>query len=162
MVAINRVWNGTYQVEIELDYSPKFKARPFSLYTVEYGPLVFALPVETEYVRREFTDNGVERKFPYCDYELLRRSEWEFAFCDSKLEVFENDGDDIPFSSHSPKLGIDVKVCPIDWGYEDGYENVAASRPKSRRPSGEARTVRLIPYGCAKLRMTELPFLKNH
>ncbi len=162
VVAINRVWNGTYQVEIELDYSPKFKARPFSLYTVEYGPLVFALPVETEYVRREFTDNGVERKFPYCDYELLRRSEWEFAFCDSKLEVFENDGDDIPFSSHSPKLGIDVKVCPIDWGYEDGYENVAASRPKSRRPSGEARTVRLIPYGCAKLRMTELPFLKNH
>ena len=32
--------------------------------------------------------------------------------------------------------------------------------PKSRKPKGEPISVELYPYGCAKLRMTEMPLIK--
>ena len=46
---------------------------------------------------------------------------------------------------------------PIDWGLEDGFERICAKLPHSTVPTGAPRTVRLVPYACAKLRMTELP-----
>ena len=30
----------------------------------------------------EYTRNGVERKFPYCDYEIYPESRWNYAFAD--------------------------------------------------------------------------------
>lgn len=52
----------------------------------------------------EYEQDGIERKYPYCDYELLPKSDWNYGFSDTTL----------------------------------------------------------IPYGCAKLRMTLLPFVKYH
>jgi len=43
---------------------------------------------------------------------------------------------------------------------EEGFETVCAKVPESREPIGEAREINLYPYGCAKLRMTELPLIK--
>ena len=48
----------------------------------------------------------------------------------------------------------------IDWGLEDGYENVCAKTPQSLIPVSDVKELELIPYGCAKLRMTLLPFVK--
>jgi len=49
----------------------------------------------------------------------------------------------------------------VDWGYADGYDTVADAEPQSRRALGEAQTVTLIPYGAAKLRMTEMPMVEK-
>ena len=42
----------------------------------------------------------------------------------------------------------------------DGYTTVSDPFPKRCRKEGEAETKTLIPYGCAKLRVTEIPSLK--
>lgn len=45
-------------------------------------------------------------------------------------------------------------LAPVDWPEEYG---VAAVEPRSRKAMEVARAVRMIPYGCARLRMTEMP-----
>ena len=74
--------------------TPHFVTRPDGYKTVEYGPLVFSLPIETEYKMYEYVRNNVERKFPYCDYELIGKSEWRYGFAEgATFSVVEKEGD---------------------------------------------------------------------
>lgn len=40
------------------------------------------------------------------------------------------------------------------------YRTVARTTPKSRTPVSSVQKIQLVPYGCARLRMTEMPVLK--
>lgn len=156
--AINQCWNGMETIQIDFETEPHFSVRPYNLHTVEYGPLVFSLPLATEYKKYEYEKNGVERKYPYCDYELTSQSEWRYGFADHSLTVYEQKGNEIPFSSLEPRVSIKAKFSRIDWDFADGYNTVAEKTPNSAAALSEPREMLLIPYGCAKLRMTEMPF----
>ena len=110
---------------------------------------------------REYERDGVERKFPYCDYYVYPESEWQYGIASKEFEYVENDDYKCAFSTSSPLCGIKVKVKKINWGLLDGINYVPAELPKSLEPVGEEETVTFVPYGCAKLRMTELPLLKK-
>ena len=56
---------------------------------------------------------------------------------------------------------IRAEVKKIGWGLEDGYETACAKVPESREPISGAQEILLYPYGCAKLRMTEMPFTRR-
>lgn len=159
--SIKKLWNGTETITVSLLDSPHFVSRPFGLKTVEYGPLVFSLPIKTEYKMLEYTKDDVERKFPYCDYELIPKSEWRYGFAESDFEISEEKGDDIPFSSLNPSVKLKVNMLLADWDFADGYETVSAIKPKSNKAVGNAVRLELVPYGCAKLRMTEMPIIKE-
>lgn len=162
------------RTEINLSYETEIRLidRPNDLKTVKYGSLFFALPIAHEkkmyeYTTKNVVDNGggrmaehtVERKFPYCDYEYIPTTPWNYAYASDAFSVVEREIAEIPFSSVHPPVVIRAKVRKIDWGIEDGFENVCAALPKSRVPIGEEEEIELYPYGCAKLRMTELPLL---
>jgi hypothetical protein len=49
----------------------------------------------------------------------------------------------------------------VEWPWEDGFDTVPAVKPASNVPCGDVRDMTLIPYGCAKLRMTEMLQLKK-
>ncbi len=136
---------------------PHFEARPNDLCVARCGSLVFSVPVKYEKKMYEYEENGVERKFPYCDYEYLPLSDWNYAYCDDALTIKVCEVSDIPFSSEKPPIVLKAKVKHIDWGFEDGYDSVCAKIPLSREGIGEAEDIELYPYGCAKLRMTEIP-----
>ena len=68
----------------------------------------------------------MERKFPYCDYELIPKSDWNYGFTDTYLNVEQKSVSDIPFSQRNPPILIKTNMKKIDWGLEDGYENVCA------------------------------------
>ncbi|MBQ3084670.1 MAG: glycoside hydrolase family 127 protein [Clostridia bacterium] len=144
---------------IEIERKPVLIDRPNGLKAVQYGSLIFSLPIQYEKKMLEYTKNGVERKFPYCDYEYIGKSDWNYAYCGAPEAVAEVAVDAVPFSSEHPALTVRIKGCKIDWGFEEGYENVCAKLPQSREPIGEPEALTLIPYGCAKLRMTELPLV---
>ena len=99
------------------------------------------------------------RKFPYCDYEFIPTSDWNYAYSSDKVDVENREMGEYPFSSTNPPIVIHAKVQKIDWGFEDGYNTVCAKVPASRDPIGEVEEIQLYPYGCAKLRMTEIPLL---
>ena len=147
------------EINLSFETKPEMQDRPHSLKTVKCGSLVFSLPVKYKKKMYEYVRNGVERKFPYCDYDYITDSEWSYGYADDRLEVERRDVSDIPFSSEHPPIVIRAKVRKIDWGLEDGYRFICAKVPKSRIPIDEPEEVLLYPYGCAKLRMTELPLL---
>ena len=161
MLTFDKRWAGEETIALCFTDTPHMINRPFGLKTVEYGPLVFSLPIETEYRMHEYERNGVERKFPYCDYELIPHSEWRYGFASDSFEVVERQGDDIPFSSKQPRLVLKAKLSRVDWDYAEGYTTVADKTPRSRTALSAPVDAELYPYGCAKLRMTEMPFVKQ-
>ncbi|MBR3895314.1 MAG: glycoside hydrolase family 127 protein [Clostridia bacterium] len=153
---------GKTVIEISYETQPKLVARPHRLYSVNCGSLVFALPIKSEATMIEYEKNGVERKFPYCDYEIRGKSDWNYAFASRDLRVEEQEiSSEYPFSSHCPPVVVRAALCHVDWGFEDGYETVCAKLPQSRAALDAPETLELYPYGCAKLRMTELPLCRN-
>ena len=158
---VKRVWEGRQEFTITLFDEPHLVDRPSGLKVAEYGPLVFSLPIETKYEMHEYERDGVERKFPYCDYNLIPISEWRFGFNSDAFSVCEQEGDEIPFSSKHPRIKLMAEMRPIEWEYEEGYETVAAAVPSGEVREGNPVTMALHPYGGAKLRMTEMPFMIN-
>ena len=147
-------------IEVSFETVPYMEKRPYDLYTVKCGSLAFSVPVAYEKVMFEYVKDGVERKFPYCDYEYIPQSDWNFAYADTAMTVESRGVSEVPFSSQEPPVVIRAKVKKINWGLEDGYETVCAKVPESREPISEEQEMLLYPYGCAKLRMTEIPLLK--
>lgn len=142
---------------VEFDAKPCFIDRPHELKSVKCGSLVFSVPVSFKKRMLEYERDGVERRMPYCDYELIPVSDWNYAYCSDSLEICRNGVGDVPFSSFEPPVTVKTAVRKIEWGYEDGYDTVCSKIPESRVPMGEETEIHLYPYGCAKLRMTEIP-----
>ncbi len=156
---ITRVWEGTQTITIRFTAQPAFVKRPSGMRTLTYGPLLFSLPIRARWDRREYTDRGVTRKFPYCDYSLTPQSDWAYAFTDENVELQFHGVGSTPFSGSYPALTAEVTLRPIAWGMEPGQTDVCRATPEDITPTGDAVTLRLLPYGCTKLRMTELPCL---
>lgn len=150
--------------KLELDISFEVKAgfveRPHGLKSVKCGSLVFSVPIKYEKKMFEYERDGVERKFPYCDYELIPESDWNYAYCSDSLEIQRNEIGDIPFSSQNPPVTVRTGVRKINWGFEDGYDTVCAKIPESTEAVSDEEEMFLYPYGCAKLRMTEIPKIR--
>lgn len=148
--------------EIYITYNavPIIRKRENDLNTVQCGPLIFSVPIQYEKKMYEYEKDSVERKFPYCDYEYIPASDWNYAYCGTDFEFEKRNISKIPFSSQNPPVVVKAYVKQIEWGFEDGYETVCAKTPISRTPIGERKEMELYPYGCAKLRMTELPIVE--
>ena len=108
----------------------------------------------------EYERDGVERKFPYCDYELIPTSEWGYGYCGGELCVERKAPGAVPFSESDPAVTVKTTAVRIEWGYADGYDSVCAKTPESTVALSGPEEVTLYPYGCAKLRMTELPLIQ--
>ena len=102
--------------------------------------------------------NGVERKFPYCDWKIYPQSDWAFAFAADQVEYAEKAPGEYLFSPDGAACCLRVSVAPIEWQSKNG---LCSPYPVSNVPTGEVRTMEFIPYGCTMLRMTELPFAEN-
>ncbi|MDL2232713.1 glycoside hydrolase family 127 protein [Ruminococcaceae bacterium OttesenSCG-928-L11] len=159
--ALEREWTGETVVEVAMTFAPVLEPRPRNLFCVRRGPLVYAVKMEEKWVKREYERDGVERRFPYCDYEVLPQSPWNYGFADATLSeewlerfpVAEQ-----PFSPEHAPLRLQVPLYPIPWQEKNG---VCAVTPDSAIPCGEKATVTMIPYGCTNLRMTELPLAEQ-
>lgn len=152
---------GTTEIILSYETTPKLLPAPHKLVYAKCGSLVFSLPIKSAWEKVEYTKYDVERKYPYCDYRVTGSTEWNYAYASETLQLREAAAGDVPFSSEKPRLTVTADVVPINWGYEPKYTTVCAKIPHSRKPIGEKIPITLIPYGCAKLRMTELPLVKE-
>ncbi len=150
---------GETEIEIEFDSIPYLKERPNSLYALQMGSLLFSVPIKYEKQMREYTKKGVERKFPYCDYQFIPKTPWNYGFSDMNFEINPKAVGDIPFSENNPPITVRANMQQIDWGLKFPYKSVCRKTPKSTKPISEVEKIELYPYGCAKLRMTEMPVL---
>ena len=154
------VSQGKTEIEVEFDTVPYLKKRPNDLYVLQMGSLLFSVPVAYEKKMREYTKKGVERKFPYCDYQFIPKTPWNYGFKDDDFEIEYHKSGDIPFSQENPPITIKAKMQQINWGLKFPYRSIARKKPKSTKPLSEVQEVKLQPYGSSRLRMTEMPLLK--
>lgn len=161
-VEICETFAGNRQITVHFTFKTVMKERPRGLFAVERGPLVYALPIRGTKRRIEFTRDGVERKYPYCDYEILPASAWNYAFTKAEFTPQENPmPEDFPFSEEKPPVVLHAELAQIDWGHAPDYEHLCLEVPSSYIPLGTAEKLTMIPYGCTTLRMTEMPFAKE-
>ena len=129
------------------------------MYSVKRGPLLYALPIGEEWHCLEYEKNGVMRKFPYCDYEILPTTPFAFGFASDKFELVEGEPEaDYIFSPEGAPVALMADLAPVEWGVEDNH---CKAVPESRKATGAAQKMRLIPYGCTSLRMSVLPMIEK-
>ena len=155
-----RVKEGETDIELEFDVDVRLTDRPNKLKAVRAGSLIFSLPVPFEEKRIEYTTRGVERKYPYCDYELLPKGDWNYAFCSDYFSLKFNGVGEYPFSKDKPPVTVVADMQKINWGTRIKLKSVCRKTPKSLKPISDIEKAELFPYGCAKLRMTEMPLIK--
>ena len=151
---------GKTEIELEFETTPYLKKRPNDLYTLQMGSLLFSVPIAYEKQMKEYVKNGVERKYPYCDYQFVPKTPWNYGFVDKTFEVKFNGIGNIPFSQENPPVKIKSNMQQINWGFKFPYRSVARQTPKSTKSISEVQAIEFCPYGCAKLRMTEMPIIK--
>ncbi len=161
LVTLRRKWEGKSVVTLSLKFETKFVPRPTGLYSLERGPLVYALKIGESWSKLEYERDGVVRKFPWCDWELCPTTEWQYALAstDGADIVVKETGKigALPFAPENAPVTLEVPVYPICWGNESGCRLVAAEKPLSARPIGPQTTAEFIPYGSTNIRITELP-----
>ena len=74
---------------VDLRFESRLVPRPRRMYVSERGPILFSLAIEERWEKQEYTRNGTERRFPYCDYYIYPESKWNYAFCGGELSVRE-------------------------------------------------------------------------
>jgi hypothetical protein len=142
----------TYNLKLRLEN------RPNSFATLNYGNLLFSLPINYKIKLIEYTKNNVERKFPYCDYYYELDDEWRYGFNSDSFKVIENDYN-LPFDRKNPPLEIEGRFALLSWRFKDGYKNI----PQNNYKEVIKKNVKLKmqPYGSTYLRMTEIPLIKE-
>ncbi len=157
---LRRIWGGETKLTLRLPMTISLVPRPNDLYAVTRGPFVYSLPIKENWVQVNKDIEG--REFPHCDYEVLPTSSWNYGLCIDKaniedsLVVDELEIGDFPFSPQNAPIAIKVKGKKIDWEMEKG---AATSFPRMGWVCHEVEELKLIPYGCTNLRMTEMPIL---
>lgn len=151
--------NTDTEIRISFETEVCMVERPHQLRSIKYGSLIFSLPITYDKIMHEYTENGIVRKFPYCDYEYIGTSDWNYGYASNFFEIMRHPVGEIPFASDNPPISIKTEAQKIPWEYEDGFDSVCAKLPTSIFPIGGKETIELYLYGCAKLRMTELPVI---
>ena len=158
--------NGFVEVELkgnerkELIYvlSLKLENRPNGFAVLNYGSLLFSIPMKYKDSIIEYTKNNVERKFPYCDYYYQLDDEWRYGFIDNNFIVIEKEYE-LPFDRKNPPIQIEGNFALLSWRLKRGYRNI----PQNNYSKVLKRNVKLTmqPYGATYLRMTEIPLIKE-
>ena len=118
---------------------------------MERGALVYALDIKENW-------KPIREVGTVTDYEVYPESQWNYALSDScELRAEEHEVSGVPFSKANPPVVITGKGRVLEsWKLED---NSAGRLPVSPvKVSGEEKEIRLVPYGCTKLRITQFPF----
>ena len=136
---------------------------------VERGPLVFSLPVETDFrlfpppahapgkdiqAYRLFPKDGAVWNYAY----ILDPSQPDQYLTLKKLPV---SADSKPWDSHPP-IGLEIKARRIsNWGMagEPNFPRTPALPLLPMKLAEEIETVTLVPFGSTRLRITYLPLV---
>lgn len=152
--AIRRAWRDGDRVSVRFGMSPHVTHWFHDAAVFERGPLVFALPLGGEWSElKKYAEKSA-------DWQITPTKDWNYAVelgdCDTK--VVQHETGPIPFDVKNPPVVLEVKGRrDLEWNINESSAGPAPASPvTSREP---LRTLDLVPYGAAKLRVTAFPYL---
>ena len=154
-----RRWKKGDIVELILPMDVRVTHRYHNAISVLRGPIVYALEIKESW--KKLQDHSL-----YGDWEIYPDSDWNYTILlnekdlKTSFKVQKHDFLKQPFS-HTPPVSILCKGKKIpNWELND---NSAGDLPYSPVVSNEPTVdLRLIPYGGAKLRISEIPYMVNN
>lgn len=159
---LERAWSGATELELRLPMSAKVTRRYNQALALERGPLVFALNPRETWTR--VNADKPHRELPHADFEVRPASPWNYGLLvdeaqpERSLRFEERPVGERPFSPEGAGVVAHVKGRRVPgWKLEHGWAAEVSPQPESSREPVEDLV--LIPYGCAKLRVTEFPRL---
>lgn len=153
-------WTGETAFTLHLPMEIRIESRPNNLYAITRGPLVYSLELGEKWV--QINEDIPGREFPHCDYEIYPTTPWNYGLCIDKdnpeldLTFEEKPIGMCPFSPEGAPIIAYVCGKKVDWSKEKG---AATPFPEMKWVSDEKEKLKLIPYGCTNLRITEMPFI---
>ncbi len=173
ITVIDRIWQDGDKVELTLPMEVNIQEWYECSVSVERGPLVFALKIGEEWVRKEFEDPASIYGKTY--WEVYPLSKWNYGLMkfDRKnpsgaFEVLidkEKMVSDWYWNPESAPVIIKAKAKEIpSWQL---YNHMAGPLPYGNMTYGlgtedlPVETVTLIPYGCTTLRISEFPVINE-
>jgi len=155
---IDREWSGRTEITLTLPMAVKVGAGFNDSVTIERGPLVYALQVGAEWKK-------LKGNPPFADYEVFPTTPWNYALRvdrehpERSLKFEDRPVGDRPFSPEGTPVVATVRGRLVPgWALE---RNAAAPPPPGPvEGAGPMTDLKLVPYGCTSLRVTEFPLLK--
>ncbi len=153
---IRRTWKDGDQVAITFPVTARVTHWYHNSAVFERGPLVFSLPLDGQWsALKKYAEKSA-------DWQITPAADWNYAVelgeCDA--DVVERTVGSIPFDVKNPPVLLKVKARQDPQWLAN--ENSAGPLPESPVTSeAPLKTVALVPYGAAKLRITAFPYLQE-
>jgi uncharacterized protein len=180
-VRLEEKWKDGDIVTFNIPMKVRFETRYNNSISVIRGPLYFALRINKEYKSVKINYDNFSYKGSV-DWEIYPKSPWNFGLAFDKtnsgrgFEVVENQIEKYPFAdkgdmvwsadsgkyiTYSDDAAVIINARGIrisGWTMKD---NSAALPPVSPvKPEGYPEVIQLVPYGSARLRITEFPYIE--
>jgi hypothetical protein len=177
---LNERWKNGDQISIEIPMEIRSEKRYNNSMSLFRGPLLFSLRIDKEYKSVKLKYDNFSYKGSI-DWEIDPKSAWNYGLLIDKqnlmrgLKVAENSPGRYPYadrgdmiwsadSSRYTKWGDDAPVVITargikipGWTIKNNSADVPPLSPV--KPEGDPEIITLIPYGCARLRITEFPVM---
>ena len=172
-------WKDGDKITIEIPMKIRTEERYNNSLAVLRGPLYYSLRIDKEFraVKINYDNFGYKGSV---DWEIYPRSDWNYGLLLGKdlmrgLKVKENpigkypfaDIGDMVWSSDSGKYVTNTQDPPVvitargikipGWTMKNNSADVPPVSPVN--PEGEPQRITLVPYGSARLRITEFPLM---
>lgn len=155
---LSRTWNPGDRVALKFPMNVRAGRWYHDSVALERGPLVYSLKIGEEWKKIRDLD-------PAADWEVDPTTDWNYALQinaknpGKSVQVVEKPIGNLPFTPAGAPVELHVKGRKLpDWKLDGGNAGSLPQSPvRSRQP---LENLTLIPYGSAKLRITEFPVLR--
>jgi DUF1680 family protein len=152
---LERIWKKETKIEVLLPAEYEFTRRPNRLVALTHGPLVYSHPVAERW-EQESKPEGKEKPW-LNNWSVYPVEEWNYGYAEGTgLEVSRKEAGEYPFSPEGAPVEIRVKAKKVAWEMDKG---ACAAAPSYEWTGKDVEEIRLIPFGCTNLRITEMPLL---